>query len=109
MRETTEERVQRGLETLASDIRNLFRKKEQSTQSMENGTQSGYKPIYQNIINNYSNGTQLPLQSMRFGFFRTTAIMVFMVAISAITWLLITNPQALVDMWNKIVQIMHNI
>jgi len=109
MRETTEERVQRGLETLASDISNLFRKKEQSAQSMENRTKSEYKPIYQNIINNYSNGTRLPLQSVRFGFLKTTAIVVFMVAISAITWLLITNPQALVDMWNSFVQLMHSI
>ena len=109
MHETTEERVQRGLETLASDIRNLFRKKEQSTQSMDKGTPSEYKPVYQNIINNYSNGNQLPLQSVRFGFLKTTCIVIFMVAISAITWLLITNPQALVDMWNNIVQLMHNI
>ncbi|UCD13240.1 MAG: hypothetical protein JSW60_06695 [Thermoplasmatales archaeon] len=109
MHETTEERVQRGLETLARDIRNLFRKKEQSTQSMENGTQGEYKPVYQNIINNYTNGTQIPLQSVRFGFIRTTAIVVFMVGISAITWLLITNPQALVDMWNQFVQFMHSI
>jgi len=109
MRETTEERVQRGLETLAHDIKNLFRKKEQPTQSMEKGTQSKDNPVFVNNIYNYSNGTQIPLQSVRFGFLRTTDVVVFMVAISAITWLLITNPQALVNMWHQFVQLMHSI
>ena len=109
MRETTEERVERGLQMLAQDIKNLFRKKEQPTQSMEKGTQSKDNGVFVNNIYNYSNGTRLPLQSVRFGFIRTTAIVVFMVAISVITWLLITNPQALVDMWHHFVQLMHSI
>ena len=108
-RESSQERAERGLQMLSQDIRNLFRKKEQQTQSMENGTQSENNPVYQNIINNYSNGTQIPLQSVRFGFLRTSATVVFLVVISAITWLLITNPQTLVDMWYHFVQLMHSI
>ena len=108
-RESTEERVERGLQMLSQDIRNLFRKKEQPTQShITRSETDGAKVV--NIINNNIPGVKdIPLQAVRFGFLRTSAIVVFMVAISAITWMLITNPQALVDMWYHFIQLMHSI
>jgi hypothetical protein len=104
------QRWEQGLKWLGEDLHRWLsgNKNQHMTQSVEKRTQSDGNPVYQNIINNYSNGTEIPVQSMRFGFIRTTAIVVFMVALSAITWLLITNPQALVDMWHQFVHLMHS-
>ncbi|UCF13615.1 MAG: hypothetical protein JSW06_04980 [Thermoplasmatales archaeon] len=105
------QRWEQGLKWLGEDLhRWLSGEKNQHTpQSMERGTQSKDNPVFVNNIYNYSNEARTPLKTVRFGFIRTTAIVVFMVAISAITWLLITNPQALVDMWHQFVQLMHSI
>ena len=109
MHETTEERVQRGLETLAQDIRNLFRRKEQQTQSHITRSETEGAKVVNIINNNIPDTKDIPVQSVRFGFLRTSATVVFLVVISAITWLLITNPQSLVNMWYHFVQLMRSI
>ena len=101
-RESTEERVQRGLETLAQDIRNLFRKKEQQTQShITRSETDGAKVV--NIINNNIPGTKaIPLQSVKFGFLTIGKIMILIIVIG-LTIRVLLNPQFLVDAitWTK--------
>jgi len=101
-RESTEERVERGLQMLSQDIRNLFRKKEQQTQShITRSEKDGAKVV--NIINNNIPGVKdIPLQSVKFGFITIGKIMILIIVIG-LTIKVLLNPQFLVDAitWTK--------
>ena len=105
------QRWEQGLKWLGEDLhRWLSGEKEQhTTQSHLNREETDGAKVVNIINNNIPDTASMPLQRIQFGFLRTSATVVFLVAISAITWLLITNPQALVDMWHNFVQLMHSI
>ncbi len=104
------QRWEQGLKWLGEDLHRWLsgNKNQHTSQSLEKGTQSDGNPIYQNIINNYSNGTQLPLRSGRFGFITIGKIVILTIVIG-LTIKILLNPQFLVDSINLIKQFFQTI
>jgi len=100
MKESTEERVQRGLETLAIDIKNWIGGKKQTVETIRD---SGDNPFVTNIINNYTTEKQ----SLRFGFMSVLKI-IFCVIVIFITAKILINPMYIVESFNWIKHFFHS-
>lgn len=108
--ETTQERVERGLAQLGKDIVTLVRGKplEHSNNSNETMVESECNPMVQNIINNYTNRTENPVQIRKFNFIDVARIAFCIMVIVAIVKILI-DPAWFVDGFNSWVEFFHSI
>lgn len=105
---TTDERVERGLAQLGKDIVTLVKGKEQSNNSNETIIESNGKPIVKNIINNYINRTESPVQIRKFNFIDVVKIIFCIIFIVAVVKILI-DPMWFVDGFNSWAQFFHSI
>jgi len=101
MKESTEERVQRGLETLATDIKNWIGGKKQTVETIRDSVDN---QLVTNIINNYTTERQ----SVKFGFMSVLKI-IFLVVVIFITAKILLNPMYIVESFNWIKQVFHSI
>lgn len=104
------QRWEQGLKWLGEDLHRWLsgEKNQHMTQSPETLTQSKDTPVYQNIINNYSNDTQRPVQKMKFGFMTIGKIILLTVLIG-ITIKVLLNPMILINGINTLKEVLHSI
>jgi len=86
------DRAEKGLEMLGNDIYEYLHGKKEQTEIKT--TESDGKIV--NIINNYGNTTP----SVKYSFVRTGIMIIFMTALVVGTYMILTNPHAIVDFGN---------
>ena len=102
---STQERVERGLAQLGKDIVSLFNGKPK--ESNETMVESKCNPLVQNIINNYTNRTESPVQMRKFNFIDVFKIAFCIVVIVAVVKILI-DPAGFVDGFDSMVRFFHS-
>ena len=103
---STQERVERGLAQLGKDIVSLFNGKPK--ESNETMVESKCNPLVQNVINNYTNRTESPVQMRKFGFIDVFKI-AFCIIVIVIVAKILLEPMWFVDGFNSWVELFHSI